>query len=86
MIDNVMIPITIVITFVAVVPFLVGDYPMQDLWQQDEITQYVPNNSYETDKYAGVRLAVPKFFINGREPEGRGVDAWSKVIEEELKK
>ena len=50
MIDNVMIPITIVITFVAVVPFLVGDYPMQDLWQQDEITQYVPNNSYETDK------------------------------------
>ena len=50
MIDNVMIPITIVITFVAVVPFLVGDYPTQDLWQQDEITQYVPNNSYETDK------------------------------------
>ena len=50
MIDNIMIPITIVITFVAVVPFLVGDYPMQDLWQQDEITQYVPNNSYETDK------------------------------------
>ena len=43
-------------------------------------------NSYETDQYAGVRLAVPKFFINGREPEGRGVDAWSKVIEEELKK
>ena len=43
-------------------------------------------NSYETDEYAGVRLAVPKFFINGREPEGRGVDAWSKVIEEELKK
>ena len=43
-------------------------------------------NSYETDTYAGVRLAVPKFFINGREPEGRSVDAWSKVIEEELKK
>ena len=50
MIDNIMIPITIVITFVAVVPFLVGDYPMQDLCQQDEITQYVPNNSHETDK------------------------------------
>ena len=43
-------------------------------------------NSYETDKYAGVRLAVPKFFINGREPEGRTLDAWSKVIDEELKK
>ena len=41
---------------------------------------------YDTDKYAGVRLAVPKFFINGREPEGRTLDAWSKVIEEELKK
>ena len=43
-------------------------------------------NSYETDTHAGVRLAVPKFFINGREPEGRSVDAWSKIIEEELKK
>ncbi len=50
MIDNIMIPVTIVITFVAVIPFLIGDYPMQDLWQQDEITQYVPNSSYETDK------------------------------------
>ena len=46
----------------------------------------VLGNSYETDEYAGVRLAVPKFFINGREPEGRSLDAWSKVIEEELKK
>ena len=43
-------------------------------------------NSYETDQYAGVRLAVPKFFINGREPAGRSLDDWSKVIEEELKK
>jgi len=44
------------------------------------------SNSYETDKYAGVRLAVPKFFINGREPSGRSLEDWSKVIEEELKK
>ena len=43
-------------------------------------------NSYDTDQYAGVRLAVPKFFINGREPDGRSLDAWSKVIDEELKK
>ena len=42
--------------------------------------------AYETDEYAGVRLAVPKFFINGREPETRSLDAWTKVIEEELKK
>ena len=44
------------------------------------------SGSYDTDQYSGVRLAVPKFFINGREPEGRTLDAWSKVIEEELKK
>ena len=44
------------------------------------------SGAYETEQYAGVRLAVPKFFINGREPEGRSLDAWSKVVEEELKK
>ena len=45
-------------------------------------------NAYpETDQYAaGVRIAVPKFFINGREPAGRSVDQWSAMIEEELKK
>ena len=43
-------------------------------------------NSYETDQYAGVRLAVPKFFINGREPLSRSIDAFSAVIEQELKK
>ena len=44
------------------------------------------SNAYDTDQYAGVRLAVPKFFINGREPDGRSVDAWSKVIDEEIAK
>ena len=45
-------------------------------------------NAYpETDKYAaGVRIAVPKFFINGKEPLGRSVDQFSAVIEKELKK
>ena len=43
-------------------------------------------NTYETEQYAGVRLAVPKFFINGREPAGRSLADWSKVIDEELKK
>jgi len=43
-------------------------------------------NSYDTDKYAGVRLAVPKFFINGREPAGRDINAFSSMIDEELKK
>ena len=44
------------------------------------------SGAYETDQYSGVRLAVPKFFINGREPEGRSVEAWSKVIDEEIAK
>ena len=44
------------------------------------------SGAYETEQYAGVRLAVPKFFINGREPSGRSVEAWSKMIDEELKK
>ena len=45
-------------------------------------------NAYpETDQYAaGVRIAVPKFFVNGREPLGRGIDQFSAMIEEELKK
>ena len=45
-------------------------------------------NAYpETDTYAaGVRIAVPKFFINGREPAGRSLDQWSVMVEEELKK
>ena len=45
-------------------------------------------NAYpETEEYAaGVRIAVPKFFINGREPAGRSVSQWSAMIDEELKK
>ena len=43
-------------------------------------------NAYDTDKYAGVRLAVPKFFINGREPSGRDINSFSAMIDAELKK
>ena len=45
-------------------------------------------NAYpETDEYAaGVRIAVPKFFINGREPAGRSVAQWSAMIDDEIKK
>ena len=32
------------------------------------------------------RLSVPKFLINGREPQGRSLDAFSAMIEQELKK
>ena len=39
----------------------------------------------ETDKYK-FRLAVPKFFINGKEPLSRSADAFSSIIDAELKK
>ena len=44
------------------------------------------NWSYpETDDHK-FRLAVPKFFINGKEPLSRSVDAFSALIDAELKK
>ena len=32
------------------------------------------------------RMSVPKFLINGKEPQGRSLQAWSSMIDEELKK
>ena len=61
--------------------------PSVDAQIQEEYNQLKSlANAYDTDKYAGVRLAVPKFFINGREPSGRSLADWTKVIDEELKK
>jgi len=38
-------------------------------------------------KNSGIpRMSVPKFLINGKEPQGRSLDAFSAVIEAELKK
>ena len=38
-------------------------------------------------KNSGIpRMSVPKFLINGKEPQGRSLDAFSAVIESELKK
>jgi predicted DsbA family dithiol-disulfide isomerase len=38
-------------------------------------------------KNSGVpRMSVPKFLINGKEPQGRSLAAFSEVIEAELKK
>ena len=38
-------------------------------------------------KNSGVpRMSVPKFLINGKEPQGRSLAAFSQVIEAELKK
>ena len=32
------------------------------------------------------RLSVPKFLINGREPQSRSLEVFTAMIEEELKK
>ena len=32
------------------------------------------------------RLSVPKFLIAGKEPQGRSLEAWSAIIDAELKK
>ena len=38
-------------------------------------------------KNSGIpRMSVPKFLINGKEPQGRTLDAFSAVIEAELKR
>ena len=38
-------------------------------------------------KTAGIpRLSVPKFLINGKEPQGRSLEVWSAIIDDELKK
>ena len=55
-------------------------------WEYNQLASL--RNAYpETDEFAaGVRIAVPKFFINGREPLGRGLAQFSAIIDEELKK
>ena len=38
-------------------------------------------------KNSGIpRMSVPKFLINGKEPQGRSLEAWSAMIDDELKK
>ena len=38
-------------------------------------------------KTSGIpRLSVPKFLIEGKEPTGRSIEAWSNMIDAELKK
>ena len=55
-------------------------------WEYEQLASL--RNAYpETEEYAaGVRIAVPKFFINSREPLGRGIAQFSAMIDEELKK
>tara|TARA_Y100000590_G_scaffold463929_1_gene631980 strand:- start:609 stop:1052 length:444 start_codon:yes stop_codon:yes gene_type:complete len=64
----------------------VNDQSIIDLidWEYDQLRGM--NGAYpETDNHK-FRLAVPKFFINGKEPLSRSVDAFSALIDAELKK
>ena len=41
----------------------------------------------EQMKNAGIpRMSVPNFLVAGREPQGRDINAWSAIIDAELKK
>ena len=53
----------------------------------DPATEAQIDKEMEQFKNSGIpRLAVPKFLINGKEPQGRSVEAFSKIIDAELKK
>ena len=63
-----------------------SDKSITDLidWEYNQLRSM--NGAYpETDDYK-FRLAVPKFFINGKEPLSRSLDAFSSIIDSELKK
>ena len=61
----------------------VNDKTITDLidWEYDQLRGM--KGAYKTDKYE-FRLAVPKFFINGKEPLSRSLDAFSAIIEKLL--
>ena len=52
----------------------------------DKITSLIDEEINQMRTSGIPRLAVPKFLINGREPQGRSIEAWSKIIDLELKK
>ncbi len=52
----------------------------------DKITSLIDEEINQM-RTAGIpRLSVPKFLINGKEPQGRSLEAWSTIIDVELKK
>ena len=55
---------------------------------QDPALEARINKEINQLRQSGIqRLAVPKFLINGKEPQGkRSFDSWSAIIEAELKK
>ena len=53
---------------------------------KDPALQTLINEETQQLKGTGMRMAVPKFLINGKEPQGRDFAAWSKIIDGYLKK
>ena len=54
---------------------------------QDPALEARINKEVNQMKQSGIpRLSVPKFLINGKEPQGRSLEAFTAVIESELKK
>ena len=53
---------------------------------KDSSLQSIIDSEVQQLKGTGMRMAVPKFLINGKEPQGRDLAAWSKIIDGYLKK
>ncbi|MBT4209122.1 thioredoxin domain-containing protein [Candidatus Woesearchaeota archaeon] len=51
----------------------------------DPILQNQVRKEIEELRQTGMRLAVPKFLINGKEPLKRDMDTWSMLIDDYLK-
>tara|TARA_S200000501_G_scaffold374980_1_gene425805 strand:- start:44 stop:436 length:393 start_codon:yes stop_codon:yes gene_type:complete len=51
----------------------------------DPSLQKIINDEMDQLKGTGMRMAVPKFLINGKEPQGRDLASWSKIIDGYLK-
>ena len=54
--------------------------------QLPEIANQIQTEINELKNSGIPRLSVPKFLINGREPQGRSLEAFSAMIDSELKK
>ena len=52
----------------------------------DPQLQQVIGDEVNQLRSTGMRMAVPKFLINGKEPGRRDIDTWSAAIDEILKK
>ena len=52
----------------------------------DPLLQNIIDQEVQQLKGTGMRMAVPKFLINGKEPQGRDLNAWSAIIDGYLKK